>query len=131
MSDTQPVILLVACKPSAHLLLEMFLLSKGLQVFTARSVNSAALQLRALKPDVIILDGCELGDACREIVKRLKRLSFAPVLVFRNAASASCGPAEADGDLAYPVNIADLSAQLAHTLEHWTPGLNKGAGHRG
>lgn len=117
MRDTQPVVLLVACKPSTRLMLEMFLLSKGLQVFAARSVQSALLQLRVLYPDLIILDGTETGNACAEIVSQLKQLSSAPVLVFRNAVSGAHRQPAVDGYLTYPVDIADLSAQVTCALE--------------
>ncbi len=139
--ESQPTVLLVVCRSSTRILLEMFLSNQDIEVFTAPSVHSALLQLRILHPDLIIVDGRDLGDTWKDAVTRIKAHTSAAVWVLQESHdkqhaamqdAAVCMVSEVDEQPAYPLNVANLTTQLMALLgDRWVRVEHGRAGHRG
>lgn len=108
-------VLIVESRLGTRTFLELTLGQEGLRVFSAVSLNSALLQLRTLRPDLIIIGPGwqELGEGGAEA--RIKAVSAAPLLVLGNGAGATPGPGRAE-PAPLPLNPGELCARVAQAL---------------
>ena len=112
----RPSVLVIEQQQSTRTTLEMTLSHEGMRVFSATSLGSALLQLRVLRPDLIIVSFDRYDPEECAAVAQIKALSPAPVLVLGNATGTSRGPGSADC-LTYPLNIEQLCAKVALVLD--------------
>lgn len=114
----RPSIFIVESRQNTRTFLEMTLSQEGVRVFSAVSLNSALLQLRVLKPDLIII-GFDRHDwdECSALAQ-INLLSAAPVLVLGDGTAAAPESGIADV-LPYSPNAAQLCAKVAALLGGW------------
>ncbi len=105
-------VLIVEPRRSVRTMLEMILCGEGLQVFSAASLRSALLQLRVLRPDLIILGAARDGGSS---VAEIRALSPAWILALEGIGGGE--PASgADDRLAYPFGASELCAAVSGLL---------------
>ena len=108
-------VLIVESRLGTRTFLELTLGQEGMRVFSAVSLNSALLQLRTLRPDLIIIgsEGQEHGEGVAET--RIKALSAAPLLVLGNGADTAPAPGGAV-PAPFLLNAGELCASVAQAL---------------
>lgn len=117
-------VLIIEPRRSVRTMLEMILCGEGLQVFSAASLRSALLQLRVLRPELIILGATNAARDGSSPVPEIRALSPAQVLALEGAGGGE--PAHgADRTLAYPFGASELCAIVWLLLEGSTPVMGR------
>jgi DNA-binding response OmpR family regulator len=113
--NKRPSVLVVESRQNTRTFLEMTLSQEGMCVFSAINLASALLQLRVLRPDLIIvaLDRRLLVDGAA--VAQIKALTEAPVLALAADGEDMPWPGIAD-ILPYPIKAGQLRSKVAGLL---------------
>lgn len=94
-------------------MLEMALCHDGHQVFSAVSVESALLQLRVLRPHLILLGEDGQRGASDRAVEQMAGLSAAPVLLLDGSGSTTGSEVERP---AHPIGAREICVAVARCL---------------
>ena len=113
---SRPGILIVESRQNTRTFLEMTLSQEGFSVSSAVNLNSALLQLRVLRPDLIIVGFDQLEFDVDAAVAQFKALSSAPLLARGDGDGAPPVPGIAD-TLSCPLNVGQLCAKVARLLD--------------
>ncbi len=113
-------VLIVESRPNTRTFLEMTLSQEGMRVFSAVNLSSALLQLRVLRPDLIILGLARQADGERAAEVQIKALSDAPLLMLEGLAGSARGPGSTEMP-SFLFNAGELCARVARALEGHVP----------
>ncbi len=111
----RPSVLVIESQPNTRTLLEMTLSHEGLRVYSAVNLDSALLQLRILKPDLIIVGLDHQATQQNGTAGKIRELSRSPLLALGGECGASLGPEFADV-VPYPINAGQLCSKVARLL---------------
>lgn len=113
----RPSVLIIEPQQSTRTTLEMTLSHEGLRVFSAVSLDSALLQLRVLRPDLIIVGFHRDDPEECAAVTQINALSPSPLLALghEDGGTAAAMPGFADS-LSYPLDVEQLCAKVAGLL---------------
>lgn len=111
----RPRVLIVDDDQHVRTLLELALSHGGFQVFSAPNGGSALLQLRVLRPDMVILDVMMPEPDGWETLQKIRETSSVPVMILTALDQPDlrkrCLAQGADAFLTKPIDVADLQAQ--------------------
>jgi len=108
----RPSVLVIESQQSTRTLLEMTLSHEGLRVYSAVNLDSALLQLRVLRPDLIIVGLDHQSPEGSRVARQLRALSPSPLLALGGESGAPVGPEFADA-VPYPINAGLLCSKVA------------------
>lgn len=111
----RPSVLIIEPRHSTRTLLEMTLSQERVWVLSAASVASALLQLRVLRPDLIIVDFHQEELAPGAAVALIRTQSASPLLVLGDAGGATNGQGVVDV-LPCPFTAGQLCAKVTELL---------------
>lgn len=124
---SRPSILIVESRQNTRTFLEMTLSQEGFSVFSAVNLNSALLQLRVLRPELIIVGFDQLEFDVDAAVARFKALSSSPLFVLGGSNGIAKRPGIAD-TLLDPFNVGELCVKVVRLLGKEPASLSRAGG---
>src|SRR5919197_449338 len=117
-----PTILIADDDPTLRALLHQTLAEEGYRVLTAADGQEALAQVRAHRPDLLVLDWLMPGLSGLEVARQLRAAAGLPILMLtaRNALEDRVAGLDSGADdyLVKPFDLAELLARVRRSEEH-------------